>query len=462
MDGWPHMPGPWREQSNVTRSGERRPVFLLALDWTRDKDPRIPLGHASLLANLKATPGLEPAHRAYNLKFPGFSLEHVMGDVMDWEHTMRGRKRTLGIGVYVWNEQHVQHLLPELRRRGFEGRIVLGGPQTSYAPPGVERFYPDADGFIRGYGETALAAVARADAPVDLPGVAWRGRADTGGRAEADLEQLPSPLLTGVIPVEGQRYLRWETQRGCPFRCTFCQHREPGARLRNARLPLERLREEIALFVRSGTQEIDVLDPIFNSGPMHLEVLEEMVRQQLHARLCLQCRLEMVTPEFLDMCSRLRVQPEFGLQTIHEAEWKPIQRQNNMARVESAMDELAKRRIPYMVTLIYGLPCQTLESFRATVEFCLERRVPIVRAFPLNLLRGTELEQHRARWGLVESNDPIPVVVRSHTFDEADWRQMHRIAQALSDTEGCHPSSLGQLLIGQMTTVDNQPPIRRQ
>ncbi|WP_232293227.1 B12-binding domain-containing radical SAM protein [Stigmatella aurantiaca] len=433
-------------QAFKERESRRRPVFVLALDWTRAKDPRVPLGHASLVASLRAAAGIEVSHRSFHLNSADFQLESVVEAVLDWDRGTRGQSGDLGIGVYIWNEHLVHCLLGELRRRGFSGRIVLGGPQISYAPAGVEQLYPEADCFIRGYGETAFAAVVATREQITHPGVTWRGQAEATSRAEADLASLPSPLLTGLIPSEGQRYLRWETQRGCPYRCTFCQHRESGARLRNTRFPMQRLREEIALFARAGTQEIDVLDPIFNLGQEPLLVLEELVRQRIQARISLQCRFELLKPEFLELCTQLNVFPEFGLQTIHTEEGRLVQRQNDMTRVETAMGELARRGIAYMVTLIYGLPGQTLESFHATVEFCLKRGVHVVRAFPLNLLRGTELERDKARWGLVESDDPIPMVIRSNSFDEADWHQMRGLAALLSKTEGHHPASVAQLL----------------
>jgi radical SAM superfamily enzyme YgiQ (UPF0313 family) len=378
------------EQATRANAREHRSVFVLALDWTRAKDPRVPLGHASIVANLSATPGMEVTHRSFSLNSPDFKLESVIGEILKWERSTAGRPYDLGVGVYIWNERQVQSLLVELRRRGFSGRIVLGGPQISYAPLGVEQLYPGADCFIRGYGETAFASVAATSERIEHPGVTWRGQPEAASRAEANLASLPSPLLTGIIPVEGQRYLRWETQRGCPYRCSFCQHRESGARLRNARLPIERLREEIALFARAGTREIDVLDPIFNMGQEHLLILEELIRQGIQARLSLQCRFELVKPEFLELCTQLKVLSEFGLQTIHAEEGRIVQRQNNIDRVGAAMEDLARRGIAYMVTLIYGLPGQTLESFRATVDFCLARRVHIVRAYPLNLLRGPD------------------------------------------------------------------------
>jgi hypothetical protein len=57
--------------------------------------------------------------------------------------------------------------------------------------------------------------------------------------------------------------------------------------------------------------------------------------------------------------------------------------------------------------------------------------VPTLNAFPLMLLRGTAMERDRARWGLVESDDDIPLVVQSNTFTRADWLAMREITEAL-------------------------------
>ncbi len=41
------------EANLQTGPGDRRTVLLLSLDWSRPKDPRTPLGQASLLAALR-------------------------------------------------------------------------------------------------------------------------------------------------------------------------------------------------------------------------------------------------------------------------------------------------------------------------------------------------------------------------------------------------------------------------
>lgn len=426
----------------------RRHLCLLSLDWTRDKDPRVPLGQASLQAALSKADVVDVTPLSVPINAPDFSVEKVLDDLLRAVSRGGAERTDIGIGVYVWNEPAVQTILRELRRRGFTGRIVLGGPQISYSGPGLERLYPDADAFIRGYGEDALCRFVTCEARERIPGLHWAGEEDEQAQARPDLSSLPSPFLNRIVDVGAQRFIRWETQRGCPYRCSFCQHRESGARLRKEerRIDLARIYEEIALFVESGVEDIAVLDPIFNANPDCLLILREFQRRGYRGRLSLQCRFESMDEAFLDACVGMDVRLEFGLQTIHEAEGRAIRRLNKMSRVESVLNELNRRGLHYEVSLIFGLPRQTRDSFLATVDFCLQRSVPVIRAFPLMLLRGTELEAEREAFGLIENDEVISAVVRSTSFTESDWQFMAAVAGALDETVGHHPSCVADLL----------------
>ena len=104
-----------------------------------------------------------------------------------------------------------------------------------------------------------------------------------------------------------------------------------------------------------------------------------------------------------------------------------------MGSVERAIAKLNAREIPYEVSLIYGLPFQTVGRFQESVDWCLTRGVPRVRAWPLMLLRGTPIHEQREKWGYVESDgERIPVVVESRWFSRRDHSRMTDIASELS------------------------------
>jgi radical SAM superfamily enzyme YgiQ (UPF0313 family) len=422
-----------------------RSIILVDLYWTRDKDPRVPLGHASLLAALGQEPGLDVHPVVVPVNLGKLDVDELATTILECAWDKSPDAADLAIGAYVWAEELIQRLLPLLRARGFRGRIILGGPQISYAEPGLEPIYPDTDAFVRGYGEDALLQLVRAPGRPPITGVHYAGDVDRCEQAQASLDLLPSPWLTEAVPIAGQRFIRWETQRGCPFRCAFCQHREPGARLKRRELAVSRILSEVQLFCRHDVKEIAVLDPIFNLGRNATDILLAFVENSFKGRLSLQCRAESTTEDFLETAAALDVRLEFGLQTIHEKEAAAVQRRNQMDKVDSVLAAVRRRNIAHEVSLIFGLPEQTLDSFLASVQWCLERGVPVIKAFPLMLLRGTQLDRERLRWGFYERGIHMPVVVTANSFDERDWTEMARVAEALRLTEGRHPSQVREL-----------------
>lgn len=441
----------------------RRRIVLVDLYWTRDKDPRVPLGHASLLAALHSDAATLDVRSLVIAVNAGWSTNTIASRILWQVGHLPHKDVDIAIGAYIWNEPILKVLLPLLRAKGFLGRIILGGPQISYVGSGLEQLYPDADVFVRGHAEAALCMVARNGELTSHTGVHYAGEVDVNQQAKTTLDKLPSPWLNGLIPLKDQAFLRWETQRGCQFKCSFCQHRQPDARIKSAHFPASRINNEIDHICRMQVREVAVLDPVFNSNENRghaLQVLKRFAENGYKGQLALQCRAELVDDDFLDAAQRLDVCLEFGLQTIHKDEYDAVGRGNSMKKIDAVLDKVRTRNIRHEVSLIFGLPEQTLDSFKESVRWCLNRKVPTIKAFPLLLLRGTKIELEQNRWGLIVGDGPMPKVIASRTFSRRDWQAMERISEALRETEGNHPGMdelLHQALLSEPDNARWQP-----
>lgn len=403
------------------------PVVLVSLDWRRAQDGKTGLGIGSIAAALQAA-NIPWRIIEAQINCPDFSLEQILARVLK-AVTDAGTDCLVGFGTYVWNDKAVRSLIRQVKDTG--ARIVLGGPQVSYMGRGeLEKAYPEADYFVRGQGEMAMVALAYGKLPPDC-GIHVAGTPDLSRKADHDLLELPSPYLLGTV--EPLASIRWETQRGCPFKCAFCQHRQPGSRLKHQWFDSLRLERELELFAAAGVKRISVLDPIFHANSARaIEVLNAIKNAGVNAQLALQCRFETCSPKFLDALEGHDVTLEFGLQTTIPNEYRAIDRPNDMEVVRARVRELHERQIDFEVSLIYGLPHQTLGSFRNSVDWCLQNQIPRVRAWPLMLLQGTPLYERKELYGFRESCDqPIPIVVASHSFSEADHAEMARLALTL-------------------------------
>lgn len=432
-----------------------RELLLVGLDWLRPgRDPPVSLANATIAAAAAAvTPRVAVHTLAVNA--PAFDLATALATVRPVSPDP-----VIGVGAYVWAERLVAPAVAALAAAYPRAAVLVGGPQVTYAPPGgyLSRAYPAATGFVRGPGEGVLRSLlAGGDDGTVLGGYHPAGEVDDGTPASMTASAAAgvtdaaaaSPLLTGWM--RPQPFLRWETARGCPFRCAFCAHKDVAGR--RASLPSPRVAAEAdwlaARSLEGAVTDVAVTDPTFNAGPTHLGVLDRLASGSYRGALSLQCRAEMLTPAFLDAVLRLRatadVTLEFGVQTVVRSEQATIERPANMRRVNEGLAALNAAGVPYEVSLIYGLPGQTVASFGSSLDWATATagrhttgRARVV-AWPLMLLRGTALHARARELRLVTSDaagvdvtarvgSPIPHVVASPSFSVGDWKEMASMA----------------------------------
>jgi radical SAM superfamily enzyme YgiQ (UPF0313 family) len=448
-----------------------RRLLLVALDWTRPKDPPLSLGHASILANLEKHK-IDVVEKSLAVNHHTFDAN----DVHQFVINNLTANTDVAFGGFIWNEYPLQKIIGSIRTSGFTGRIILGGPQVSYLKQGLEPHYPGVDVFIRGYAEDALAQLLLSPEkkPI-IKGVHYAGEKDLGESAKVDLEQLPSPYLNGFI--KAQSFIRLETQRGCPFTCSFCQHRESDSSMQRRQLDKSRIMQEIEWITRHKIiQDVAVLDPTFNSGKNYMAVLHKFYEGKFSGKLALQSRAEMVTEEFLDAVEAInqhgQVVLEFGLQSIHKNEQALVDRPTNLSKVTSVLKEVSDRDISTEVSLIFGLPGQTLSSYISSLRYCVDLKVPTVHAFPLMLLRGTPLYHAKERLQLMESShekphniprvqEKIPHVISSPSFTYEEWKKMAILAEMMEEKYNpAKPSEKPDVfseIIKQVTSISPPP-----
>ena len=410
-------------------------LLIVSFDILREHDPRPSYSIATLLAYANADPlvtsgELEIEHASFDLAARRGLNAQTVADALASRHDL-ARLDFLAAAVYVWSEPLVLQLMPALRRRGFAGGYVLGGYQiTATASADLPSLYPEARYFLKGYAEASLLRVAR-EHP-DCPRVL---------EDRPDFSRLPSIYLGGTIPLDPGRpigMLRWETKRGCPHRCGFCEWRN-AANKSVFQFPMERLRAELDLFRRHRIGKVNVLDATFNHGDRYLELARLMAT--MACTFAVQARFETLAGrkgrEFVEVCSSGNIRLELGLQTVVPEEMEAIGRRNSLDRVRQGMAQLNDAGVPYEISLIFGIPGQTLASFLESVNFVLHNGCTQVQCFPLRIPRGSDLDANARAPCVgeeeVADNYGITQVVRSFSFGERDWARMGSLAGMLRD-----------------------------
>ena len=165
---------------------------------------------------------------------------------------------------YMWNLEENLALSALVKRVNPENVTIHGGPSTPKYEGDAQRYFDEhthVDVAVRGEGEATFVAILDALDPArpsnlrplaDVTGLTFRlptGLVRTPDRERvSDLDLIPSPYLLGMFEPFGMEKagaINLETNRGCPYGCTFCDwgsRRSPAIR----KFPIERVKAEMA------------------------------------------------------------------------------------------------------------------------------------------------------------------------------------------------------------------------
>src|SRR5262249_20162588 len=131
--------------------------------------------------------------------------------------------------------------------------------------------------------------------------------------------------------------------------------------------------------------------------PLHAEIWAEFVDEEL-ASLMRDANFQFL---------------EVGLQSTDDTALATAERRLRRQRFVAGIEHLKAFKLQFELQLIYGLPGETSESFRTSLNFAMALDPPELVVFPLMVLPGTELWR-KAKGLQLEFDAHPPYFVRSH------------------------------------------------
>ena len=348
----------------------------------------------------------------------------------------------VGLSLSLWNAERSLALGRRLREAGLA--VAVGGPEVTADHPWLW----ESEGFtaaVVGEGEEAfvrlLDALTRGG---DLRSVTGAfGPSCVGApHMPLDLAKLPSPYLSGLLPLHPDGSVWLETLRGCPFGCTYCRYGKDRRTLQTFRPGW--LREHLAWAAKSGARELYLMDPSFNVRADWAETLTTLEAADSRGTLALHAELvaDALPPGDGTRLARAGLAScEVGLQSIHPAVLSVVGRSWERDRWVRGVRELTDAGVKVVVGLIAGLPGDDLCGFSRSLDF-LRTEVPDARiqVFPLAVLPGTKLREESACLGIQALDRPPYTVLETRGFSGEDLRSCFDLFE---DTTGLEIDPLG-------------------
>ncbi len=361
---------------------------------------------------------------------------------------------------YLWSHAQCLEVSRRVKAASPASITIHGGPDTPKYEGDARAYFaanPHVDITVRGEGEQSAVEVLRALMPIigdddpdlsvlsDVPGIYFRGRdgqvVRTGERERiSELDVIPSPFLMGLFDAYAEipgTNVTIETNRGCPYGCTFCDWGSATlSRIR--KFDLQRVFDEIEWCAKNHMQAIGPADSNFGIFERDVEIAERVAEMKelygypryfgvSYAKNTVK-HLQHIIQTMAN--AGIVTQGILSLQTMDEDTLDAVHRSNiKTEKYDMLAGEMRRADLPLFVDLMLGLPGQTVQSFTNDLQQCIDREVQ-VRIPQTTLLVNSPMNDpdYRAEHQ-IEVHRPLhpgrpSLVVSTSTFSRQDYFEM--------------------------------------
>ena len=328
----------------------------------------------------------------------------------------------MGLSLYSWNTHLNLHMARHTAEINPDLNVLVGGPNIPTDIRGTKEFlarYPFIDVIINKDGEIPLTKIVGdllAGKPITqaldekLQGCAGynaAGELVLGGFGQKiqSLDETPSPYLNGMMDkfFQNKKYNLApfiETNRGCPYACTFC-HTSESYYTKLQWAGAARLKGELELFAKHfrGRHEIRLFLADNNFGMFAQDVAFADAIREVQEKYD--------WPRYIDVTTG-KARPDHILMVANKLKWGMVTTSSVQSLTDEVLKNISRKNLDFkdyvrlqdkaresgkasVSEIILGLPGETKESHLETIRKLIGAKVELITPYTLMNLRGTPL-----------------------------------------------------------------------
>ena len=379
--------------------------------------------------------------------------------------------------IAVWNEQLSLKVAKMLKEK-YNTFIIFGGASCPHDPRDYFEKYPFLDVAIRAEGEDAFNSVLlryleNKNDYSKIPNVAYRNPKDNKCilnlerlNFERDLDMYPSPYLSGefeyLVPDEKDHNYQViiETNRGCPFLCTYCYWGRGGNTTKYRYHSLERVFAEIDWIAKKKIRWVYNADSNYGMHRRDKDIAQKVIDTKIATGFPEKFRTtwgKNTSEQIFTIANMLHTHDlgkgiTLARQTNSKETLKNVKRDN--IKLEAYTD-LEKKfndlKIPVYAEMIMSLPGETYDSWVDGLGSLLDSYVNNqILVYPAEVYPNTEMNEksYREKYKIITKqiklhethcspkdqkwiNEVQEIIVGTYSMTQDDWKRRNLFSVVL-------------------------------
>ena len=394
-----------------------------------EKSPQaLPLGAACVASSVKHDPLTKDITDVHLVPFNKEDSEYIKNSCTEEDGAsymaqklMALKPSIVAFSVFVWNRTVLEKAAAILQSNGI--KTLCGGQEVTADPASFKDF----DKVCSGEGEYKIPLLIYEL----ITGKASQVQGDKNSNTEKeyDYQNLESPYLDGTLDPSEFEGALWELARGCPFKCSYCYESKGEKKVRM--FPMERIEKELELFAKKKVPQVFVLDPTYNANKNRaMELINKIAKKTPDTFYYFEARAEFIDRQLAHAFTKIPCSLQIGLQSADPNVLNLVNRPFNKAAFLKGIKCLNQEGAVFGLDIIYGLPGDSLQGFKNSVDFAISQYPNNLELFCLSVLPGTDLHDRAESLNLVWEKHPPYHIIHTDKFSNEDIKKCNGIATA--------------------------------